>query len=207
MSELVDAFYVENSNWEDKSNIIMEYLMKMSVDTLIAEIECSNKTREEISPANVSQFSSVDSVDYVVQIVEDAVEDIDFLYVGYMMNKSANEAAQRKYGENHLKLAIQMGLISEKPYKVTTLGKKYLHLQEAVRKSIRPKLYLRIPVVQKILIESKMQRVDGTQILMEVLSETTAIRRRSNIKKLIEEIQEVASREMQRQIMDNIYWS
>lgn len=207
MSELVDSFYIENSNWEDRSSVIMEYLKKMSVDTLLTEIECSDKERKEISPANVSQFSSIDAVDYVVQIVEDSVEDIDFAYVGYMMNKSSNETAQRKYGENHLKLAIQMGLVSEKPYKVTALGEHYLHLQDYEKKAIRPKLYLRIPVVQKILIESKAKRIDGTKMLMEVLSESTAIRRRSNIKKLIEEIKEIASVEMQKQIVDNIYWS
>lgn len=207
MSEIVDSFYIENSNWENRASALFEYLKRMSVDEIVSEIEYSDKKTEEISPANVSQFSNISTADYVVQIVDDAIDNIDFAYVGYMINKSSSEAAQRKYGENHLKLAVQMGLVSEKPYKLTPLGEIYIHLKDSEKKSLRPKLFLRIPVVQRLLIDSKIHRIDGTKILMEVLSESTAIRRRSNIKKLIEEIQGIASIEMQRQIADNINWS
>ena len=207
MSEIVDSFFIETQNLEDRSSVLIEYLKRLTVDDILSEIEKSDVKINPITPANVSQFSNIDVIDNVIEIVDAAAEEIDFAYVGYMINKSSNEAAQRKYGENHLKLAIQMGLITQKPYRVTELGHYYISLSKEFRKQLRTKLYFRIPVIQRILVESRTKRVDGTLVLQEVLSESTAIRRRSNIRKLVKEIQEQASNELKGQIAENIVWS
>ena len=192
---------------EEHTDILMTYLRKFSVEDILFEIEQTSEKRESIDKNNISQFSNIDVVDYVVQIVSDAIEEVNGKYIGYVLNKNSSEGAQSKYGGNHLSMAIQMGLVSDKPYRVTKLGKMYLELSEEERKIVKPKLYLRVPIVQKLLLDSRNSRVDATDVMCHYLAESTAIRRRSNIKTLINEIGKISSIETQKQIMDNISWS
>lgn len=207
MELILERFYSGNEVESAQNKILLEYLKRFTIEDILFEIEQSQETCETVSSSNISQFSDINMVDYVVQIVSDSVDEINYQYVGYMINKNASPGAQTKYGENHLKMAIQMGLVSEKPYKVTELGVLYLALSPEEKNNVKPKLFLRVPLIQKLLLESKTKKINAMQELRECLSEKTAIRRRSNIRKLLDEISKISSLETQKQIMDNIYWS
>lgn len=207
MEILLETFYSGKTVEDNYTKILLTYLEKFSIEDILFEIEQYPEVTEPIKSKNISQFSDIKEIDYVVQIVSDSEEEINYQYVGYMLNKNASEGAQIKYGENHLKMAIQMGLVTEKPYKVSELGKEYLALPEEERNKIKPKLYMRVPLIQKLLLESKEEKIDAMEEMRTYLSEKTAIRRRSNIKTLLSEISKIASVETQKQIMDNISWS
>lgn len=207
MEILLETFYSGKTVEDNHIKILLTYLEKFSIEDILFEIEQSQEITEPIQSKNISQFSDINAVDYVVQIVSDSEDEINYQYIGYMLNKNASDGAQTKYGENHLKMAIQMGLVSEKPYKVSELGKEYLALSEEERNKIKPKLYMRVPLIQKLLLESKNEKIDAMDEMRIYLSEKTAIRRRSNIKTLLNEISKIASVETQKQIMDNISWS
>lgn len=206
MQTPIEMFIFSNENIDDQASEIIEFMQGHSVDDMLAIVKKYKDRIASLHSSNIPQFSNLEAVDEVVQIVADAADEIDYQYVGYMINKNASAGAQTKYGENHLKLAIQMGLVSEKPYTVTRLGKEYLQMDSRNRQIVRPKLFFRIPIIQLLLIQSKDQMVDGTELLRTVLSEKTAIRRRSNTRLLINKVCEEGSLDLQKQIMNNIKW-
>lgn len=207
MEVLLETFYAGKTIDKDHTNILLTYLKKFSVEDILFEIEQSLEETEPIGKNNISQFSNIEVIDYVVQIVSDAAEEVNGKYIGYMLNKNSSEGAQSKYGGNHLSMAIQMGLVSKKPYQVTELGKQYMALSENEKRIVKPKLYLRVPIVQRLLLDSKKDKVDAMNIMRKYLAESTAVRRRTNIKTLISEIEKISSTETQKQIMDNVIWS
>ncbi len=207
MEILLGTFYAGKTIDKDHTDILLTYLKKFSVEDILFEIEQLPEKTEPIGKNNISQFSNIEVIDYVVQIVSDAADEVTGKYVGYMLNKNSSEGAQSKYGGNHLSMAIQMGLVSDKPYQVTELGKKYMVLPKDEKRIVKPKLYLRVPIVQRLLLDSKKDKVDAMDIMRKYLAESTAIRRRTNIKTLISEIEKISSTETQKQIMDNIIWS
>lgn len=187
----------------------VDYLIKCPVEDLFIVVEQNRSSIPPITAKLIPQFSKLDDVDKVVQIINDSYDasTISRQYIGYMINKNASELAQTKYGENHLKLAIMLGLVKEKPYVVTSLGKEYLRLSVRDRHIVRDKLAMRIPMIQYLLVRSKNETIDGTEYMKSVLSEKTAIRRRSNVRKLINNIGDLSSADMKKQILDNIVWS
>lgn len=207
MEIIIENFYAGKEVEEGQTKILLEYLKKFSTEDILFEIEQSQEKTEEISSRNISQFSDINAVDHVLDIVSNASETVTGPYVGYILNKNSSEGAQSRYGRDHLRLGIQMGLISEKPYTVTDLGKLYMELSDPDKEIIRSKLYLRVPIIQKLIFESKNKRINAMDELRAYLSEKTAVRRRSNINTLLDEISKISSVELQKQIMNNIYWS
>jgi hypothetical protein len=207
MKDIIEQFFVCNINVGDNVAELINYLKACKIEDILEIIKNDRDNLLELHSSNIPQFSNIEEVDKAVQIVFDAVEDINYQYIGYMLNKNANPSAQTKYGENHLKLAIQMGLVSSKPYQITSFGKRYLLLSDKERNKVRSELFLRVPIIQKLLILSEDQIIDGTEMLKTVLSEKTAIRRRSNLKTLIGIIKEEALFVLQKQIINNIRWS
>ncbi len=206
MKEPIEKFVFAESDSDEFATYIIEFMKEHTIEDMVSVVSKYVDKIAELKSSNIPQFSSLEKVDDVVQIVSDAVDEIDYKYVGYMINKNASEAAQVKYGENHLKLAIQMGLVSDKPYKITELGKCYLNIAEDQREQIRTKLFFRIPIIQYLLTRSQNKIIDGMDVLKSVLSEKTAVRRRSNTKAIIKEIFELSSLDLQKQIMNNIKW-
>lgn len=203
--DLEEFYFTEKVNINDEN--LISVIESYTTDEIMNFISTKRDSIQQITKANITQFSDIDAVIRVLQIVDAADDDVDFLYVGYMFNKGAKEGAQRKYGENHIKLAIQMGLLTTRPFKLTPLGKKYLTLNDEERKVINPKLYLRVPVVQKIILCAESGYTDGTKILLETLKESTAIRRRSNIKTMLTRIIDTLPSARQMKILENLRWS
>ncbi len=206
MQKPVEKFLFKDRDSDEFSDLTLEYMKTHTIEDLVGIVKSYETKIEKLKASNIPQFSDFKKVDDVVRIVSDASEPVDYKYVGYMIKKDSKEGAQTKYGENHLKLAIQMGLISEKPYKVTKLGMLYIKLREDERDLTRIKLVMRIPLIQRMLVESENQVIRVRELLRESLSESTVIRRESSAKAIVKEILNNSSVDLKKQIMDNVKW-
>lgn len=57
--------------------------------------------------------------------------NIDYEYIGEKQKVSNSQTAKVKYGENHLKLAMQIGLVMKNSYKANSLWKIYFLLKDS----------------------------------------------------------------------------
>lgn len=191
------AFFFNNSDsFEDDTcdnskscaNTMLNNIISLKTKEIIDFIDKNSDLIEEITPANIVQFSNIDYIDTIVDIVKTNPNGNYELY-GYYYNKDANEAAHRKYGENHYKMASYMGLVTHtKPFKLTLFGEEYSKLSEEMKKTIRPKLILRIPIIQKCIVDSLYGNSYPLNIMRTCLRDSTVDRRRSNIRRSVREI-------------------
>lgn len=185
---------------------IIDILKAISIDNIISIIEANKAEIAEITSANIPQFSNINSIDDVLNVVESS-DQITFELIGYYINKNASKGAQIKYGENHYKIAAAIGLTTlNKPFHVTTLGKEYMSLSSEDKISIRNKLFLLVPIVQKIIIDAKYKTVHPLDILRLYLSESTSIRRRSSVRIMVEYVYKDADMELLLEIKKNLDW-
>lgn len=110
--------------------------------------------------------------------------DIGRLFPQYV--KAKNEGAYRKYGENQIKTAAQLGLAFEYYgyWYLSCIGYVYNELEVRQQKSLLARTILRIPLYQIILIELLEGDVDITDY-MPSLSNSTKGRRSGSILKMI----------------------
>ena len=100
--------------------------------------------------------------------------------------KEKNEVAQRKYGENHSKMATLLDLAvisrSDNTYLVSlsVFGAAYNRRNDSEKKKLAARLLFRVPIIQKVLIDALSFNVN---ILDELscLSNKTKTRRKPNI--------------------------
>lgn len=216
-NEIIKLFYLSPvSNKElkvytdEQLNIVAEkivdILKAISIDNIISIIEANKAEISEITTANIPQFSNINSINDVLDVVESS-DEITFELIGYYINKNASKSAQIKYGENHYKTAAAIGLTTlNKPFHVTALGKRYMSLSREDKTSIRNKLFLLVPIVQKIIIDAKYTTVHPLDVLRLYLSESTSIRRRSNVRTMVEYVYKDADMELLLEIKKNLDW-
>ena len=196
-----------NANEINNASILIKELKDLSIEDLFDIIFLNREKIQDITAKNIPQFSNINIINNVLNIINDSSEEVTRQYIGYILNKNASPLAQTKYGENHLKLAIQLGLASEKPCSVSAIGYEYMKLSDTDKVNIQAKLSLRIPIIQHILLNACDGVTNGMLLLSTVLSEKTAVRRRSNVKKLIAEIYSLSSAEFKIKVLNNIIWS
>lgn len=145
-----------------------------------------------ILPANIPQFSSFEDGVYNVVTIIRQMGDFGPGYekVGrYLLEKGKKPLAYFKYGENHSKVAQQLGLLKTKKEGKQTqvflseVGKIYESLDEVKRREYVNKHILKIPIIHKLV--SKRNGIDIYEELKIYLSESTAKRRTSNVRKIM----------------------
>lgn len=193
--------YVENINID---NYGAEYILKnvrdLPIQDILLLIRDSKYPHPLITPGNIPQFSQFYDYENVLRIVMDSGEkDISFEMLGYYLEGKRSIRAMVKYGENHYKLASQMGLVTSGKHRENTfLGSCYHHIKdEEIRHMIGCKLCLRIPVIWKIMFLACIGPVDISAFLGQYLSPSTAMRRKSNIRKILKLLQGYDTEERQ----------
>lgn len=142
----------------------------------------------DAKPAEIPQFSNFeDGAIRLPEILEFEEDGLTFLEAGYKLVKAKTEGACVKYGENHSKLAMMMSLIYKNLSKVynTALGTYMVTLHSEEKMDILKKLLLREYFIQKIICAAIVDIVNYRKIAVS-LSDSTALRRRSNVKFLVE---------------------
>ena len=138
---------------------------------------------------DVVQFSSLDDATTgICQVLTRAHDGLHNLEVGQALLDDGTvrkEGAYRKYGENHAKTAIELGLVLENSgcYFLTCLGEIYNDLENSVQNELLRRTILRNRFFQKILIKSQLGPV-SIENEMSFFSQSTIIRRLPNVRKL-----------------------
>ena len=138
---------------------------------------------------DVVQFSSLDDATTgICQVLTRAHDGLHNLEVGQALLDDGtvrNEGAYRKYGENHAKTAIELGLVLENSgcYFLTYLGEIYNDLETSVQNELLRRTILRNRFFQKILIKSQLGPV-SIENEMSFFSQSTIIRRLPNVRTL-----------------------
>ncbi len=145
----------------------------------------------EIDPADVPQFSNLEhGLVRVPELLEFAEDGLTYYEIGYQIMKAVKVGACVKYGENHSKLAEIFSLVNisnTRPAVVTTtpLGSYLVGVTYDEKTDLLRRLLMRDRFMKKILNEAKDGFVEYTDVV-SCLSPSTALRRRSNVKRLTE---------------------
>lgn len=148
---------------------------------------------ELITTANVPQYSRIESAFTVPVVLDTFKEAQQFealgIYLNYVPEKK--QSANKKYGENHAKLATLIDLAEISSLSGTMLvsetcfGELFCDLKHDEKEAIAARLMFRIPIIQRILIDA----ADGEAHIVDYLkpfSESTKKRRLPNIRGLLE---------------------
>ena len=160
----------------------------------------------EIKSINIPQFSNIDDLNGVLDIVY-STDNITFEDIGYYFYPESKLHAQWKYGENHYKMAALLGLTSwDKPYRVTDFGVEYMKIPKRERDVIRNKLIWRVPIVQQIMVKSLYDELKPIDVLAKYLALITARRRHSNVHVMVDLLVDSLETDVKVEITDNIKW-
>ena len=199
-----DYFYDLEDN--KTSSILMNEIKAITFEDLFDIIKANETEIQALNSLNIPQFSSLLVLDKVLEVVNGS-DHLNYELIGYYLNKDTTVVAQRKYGENHYKLTALMGLTSlDEQFNITPLGIEYMNLSADEKIIIRDKLFLRIPTIQRFLVDATKSSINGYELLSPILKESTITRRRSNINKIIKCVIEHFSREERLSIENNIIW-
>ena len=174
----------------------IEMLLKYSVEEIV-DIICDSEKLEKVTKDNIPQYSNLDDALFNVnRVLVQSEETMTYEDLGYYLEKEhseeeANTVAQKKYGENHSKMAALMDLavIGETGRRstvyISVLGKEFYKIEEIVKVELAKRLLLRIPIIQNTFVNRSMEQIDKD---MDILSSTTKKRRRSNVINVIRSI-------------------
>lgn len=193
---LLRAYYThaDDTLLEDneKSKILIEVLKKYKCSEIL-EIIGQDFTPYTISKADPSQFSDFKDAYYQVPFLLSncGEKDVDYSRMGYMLRaEKRRDVADKKYGENHMKTAAQMGLcrFAKCRGNANAFGSNFVKLKEHEMKALLPKICLYIPYVQNYFMAGATdEQMDN---ILSILSKTTQTRRRPNVKAIITTIKE-----------------
>lgn len=198
----MDVYYFMSGKYEEKINKKMMYydydfptgeIVNYICDTCEIPIDVIVKyilsmPVPDIGAKDVFQFSNFD--DATIRLCQRMIEvdnpGLRHLEVGKLLlndGKERNDGAYVKYGENHAKAGTSFGLIQElsKTYFLSCVGAVYSQIDSETREKLLTRLVLRNPLIKRIILATSNGKVNIRQMLY-MLSESTFIRRRSNIK-------------------------
>ena len=202
MEGIVDRFF--SKEYEEKINKdILFYTfpqeeVQVYVEQVIAEPlprflsymdKMSERTR--IESGDVFQFSDLDdgTTVFCEKMKRTDNPGMKFIDIGRLLlddGKERKEGALIKYGENHAKTAEMLGLSFElcKTYYLSGIGYIYAELSEEKQQRFLTRLVLRNKLVTRLYQASKNGNINMREFLY-MLSDSTYLRRRSNIKSVL----------------------
>lgn len=154
-----------------------------------------------VTPKNIPQFSSLGDVAKTAYYLNGLDEFLTFDSLGIYLQpeKTKNATANKKYGENHGKVASLLDIASiekadaHKGFGKTLFSAPFSKLSEDRQLSMMARLAFRIPIIQAVLKKAS----SGPAFIadeMISLSESTQVRRMPNVAALLELIQDRLSK-------------
>lgn len=170
------------------ANIMIKHISSMCMEDIIYFIDKNKELIDKMDSKNIPQFSDINYVNTILSTVKTNPNG-NYELFGYYYKKEASEGAHRKYGENHYKTASLMGLVTRgNPFRLTFFGENYMKFPDKEKLLIRPKLYMKIPIIQRIMTDSLYGNAYPTYLMRTCLSESTVARRKSNVRAMVKEI-------------------
>ena len=199
---LLKAFYTHADasliNDEEKSKLLLDILKRYKCKEILKIIE-DGFIPAEVDKKDISQFSDFKDAYYTVPFMlhNCGMTDVDYSKMGYMLrSEKRKDVADKKYGENHMKTAAQLGLCRFEKCRANSnaLGSLFIKMSEVDRKNVLPKLCLYIPYIQNYFMEGATDEVRDR--ILSILSKTTQVRRRSNVNTIIQTIKNSLENEL-----------
>ncbi len=180
-------------NYQFPTDSVLDYVhsvISLPVDVVLEA--CTNEFEyESIAPRDVFQFSDLEDGTFRIcrKLKEIQNPGVSHLDAGSLLlddGKERNNVALTKYGENHLKTAAALGLLFEMAhvYFLSCIGYIADLLTEEEQAKLLVRLALRNKVVLSMLVAAQAGEVDARKLFGR-LSDSTYIRRRSNIKAIL----------------------
>ena len=184
----------ENSECGDNPIIFAKQLVHILLSVSVADIINVIKNisdREDVTAENIPQFSDLATAMYLVpKVLNESNLPITYAEMGRaILGGDKNDIADKKYGENHGKLAalLDLAVVSKDSVSATiyksVLGEVFCTLSSQEKDDLLTRLCLRIPIVQNAICSNNEEL--SIQNDMSILSATTRTRRMSNVKDLI----------------------
>ena len=168
--------------------MFVSILLSTPSDLFIEKIE---ENFHEISPETIMQFSTFEHAVFSInKLIHFSNGKMTFSQLGREIMHSREEGACKKYGENHSKLAAMLGsVVLEREgsfvVKNSNFGEFSVSMSKEDKIEIIKRLALRNPFIQKIISDAKNGNCDYMVLAQQYLSESTALRRRSNVRYIV----------------------
>lgn len=193
---IVDAY--ENGRSFDEVISFSEELVNELIEVpLYSLVQCIRENDiGKIHPSNIPQYSSFEDGTFNIIKRLRMAGDIGptFKELGeQFLGDNRKTGAYVKYGENHSKLARQYELVyfmrngSNKVF-LTDIGKRIEKLNIDIQDDVLIKISLKIPIIQYCLKHNAIESQEIEKVLNKYLSPTTALRRKSNVVKIVKKI-------------------
>lgn len=168
--------------------IVIRILLKTPSSSIISILELESQDFE-IQKADICQYSSFDDCYYrVINLaIRSGIEGISWDRMGFLLRtKPRSKVADTKYGENHGKTAVQLGLCQmDKSHHFwpTDFGMCFDKMPKEDKDALRSKLCLYIPIIQNYFVSGMDDHLLNSYF--DLLTESTQKRRRPNVAKII----------------------
>lgn len=169
-------------------DILLRILLRKNCREIL-EIIKQERFLFPINKADICQFSNLDDCYYRVidLVIRSGIEGVTWEKMGFLLRvKPRTQVADTKYGENHGKTAVQLGLCKMDKFHrfwPTTMGECFNNLCDADKEALKPKLCLYMPIIQNYFLSDEDDEL--MQEYFNLLTESTRKRRRPNINCLV----------------------
>ncbi len=202
-----DNINLQKLNDDTEIKSAYEIIKKTSLSDFLNKLKNINEL-PILTAQDIPCFSSLENgVSRLNELLSFSPNGLTFTEIGYQLMNSVTDSAQRKYGENQSKLAAMMGLVlisDTRPNRVTatTWGNYLTNYTFNEKKEVLKKVLLRDPCIKVVLYRAINSMVRYAEIV-SFLKPSTMIRRRTNVKILINFILKDSEHEI---ILSKIDW-
>lgn len=179
---------------EDDVNEYIDTICSVPIKSIVEYIE-TDGVDYIITSKDVYQFSNFsNATEGICSILLENNTGLTYKELGEKLQndgKSRTDGAKTKYGENHFKVAEDFGLgfhVQAHDCWLSSLGYAYLQLDSEKKSRLITRLILRSKLITRLYRESKKGSVQ-LEILLYDLAKTTYNRRKSNVRRVIKELQ------------------
>lgn len=177
----------------------------------IVSMLISSTDEISISSSDIFQFSSFDDcTSRLCEIIrKNNNPGLNSLLMGKLLlddGKIRKDGAYTKYGENHLKAAASLGLTRKyyDTYYLTCIGYVFDTLDDGKKEKLLLRMVLRNNLIRRIIRATNNGSLDMRQFCY-MLSDSTYIRRRSNLKKIVNILRDTEEYDFN-VFLDKIIW-
>lgn len=174
---------------DDDLLALCNFMYSYDINMMIGAIDSSYLS--SLTPDMIVQFSNFKcGIEDVPRIIFEQNRELKFDEIGELLLGKRDPGAMKKYGENHSKLAELFSLVElsdTKPtlVKNTNFGNFCVMIDERLKMKMFRILAMRDPLIKNLIFRAKNGHC-SYKAEASCLSESTMIRRRSNVKTIFE---------------------
>jgi len=189
---LVSLYEYPIISFSDFTKEYISILLSININDYLNKVK-QDSSNYNIIPKNIPQFSNFFNAVYKTpRVIKDGGDKgFTFNEIGYFLTEYGKKpGAYKKYGENHSKFAELLDFVyitkgGNRKIFLTELGKQYLKLDKDNQSIIVKFQCISMYVIKDILNKREKSKFDLLAYLENHLSYKTALRRQSNINKIL----------------------